>query len=48
MRFSLSYTRAAFVLSFALALCFQSALAQGDLRRETVAITYPLDQGVTV
>jgi outer membrane protein OmpA-like peptidoglycan-associated protein len=48
MRFSPSYTRAAFLLSFALALCVQSALAQGDLRRETVAITYPLDQGVTV
>ena len=48
MRFSSSHFRAAALAAFALAVCLQPALAQSDVRRETVAITYPLDEGVTV
>ncbi|HLM55030.1 MAG TPA: OmpA family protein [Pyrinomonadaceae bacterium] len=48
MRFPSSHFRAAALVAFALAVCLQPALAQSDIRRETVAITYPLDEGVTV
>src|ERR1044072_6052878 len=45
MKLSFSPSRAATAVLFALALSI-NALAQGDARRETVAVTYPLDQSV--
>lgn len=47
MRSSFTPARAATALLFALALSI-SAFAQGDARRETVAVTYPLDQTVNL
>ena len=48
MRFSGSPFRVMTALVFALTLGLAATRAQTDLRRETVAITYPLDQQVTV
>ncbi|MET0622817.1 MAG: OmpA family protein [Pyrinomonadaceae bacterium] len=47
MRFAGSLTRAAAVL-FALALCASTLVAQVDIRRETVAVSYPLEQTVSL
>src|SRR5215213_5783954 len=47
MKSSFTPSRAAAAVLFALALSI-SALAQGDARRETVAVTYPLDQTVSL
>ncbi len=41
------FRRAAAVL-FALLLCAAQAAAQADIRRETVAVSYPLEQGVSL
>src|SRR5215211_5546164 len=48
MRFSGSPLRAAAVLLFAPLLCAPAALAQADSRRETVAVSYPLEQTVSL
>ncbi|HEX8096852.1 MAG TPA: DUF4398 domain-containing protein, partial [Pyrinomonadaceae bacterium] len=42
------FTRRFFTTVFAVLAAAHVALAQGDLPRQTVAITYPLDQSVTV
>jgi outer membrane protein OmpA-like peptidoglycan-associated protein len=47
MKLSISPSRVTAAVLFALALSI-SALAQGDARRETVAVTYPLDQTVSL
>lgn len=47
MSSSLSFSRVAAAVLFALALSVVAA-AQGDARRETVAVTYPLDQTVNL
>ena len=47
MRFSGSPLRVAALL-FALLLCAPAAFAQADSRRETVAVSYPLEQSVSV
>ncbi|HEX8191061.1 MAG TPA: hypothetical protein VF586_22065, partial [Pyrinomonadaceae bacterium] len=46
MRFSGSHFRVAAALLFALSLCAPAAFAQADSRRETVAVSYPLEQTV--
>ncbi|MET0648881.1 MAG: OmpA family protein [Pyrinomonadaceae bacterium] len=48
MRLSGSPFRVAAALLFALLLCAPAALAQADSRRETVAVSYPLEQTVSV
>ena len=48
MRFSGSHPRVAAALLFALALCAPAASGQSDSRRETVAVSYPLEQSVGV
>ena len=47
MKLSISSSRVTAAVIFALALSI-TALAQGDARRETVAVTYPLDQTVNL
>src|ERR1044071_10393345 len=47
MKSSFTPSRAASAVLFALALSI-NAFAQGDSRRETVAVTYPLDQTVSL
>lgn len=46
--FSSLYRRQIVYILLLLVLAAQAVFAQGDVRRETVAITYPLDQTVTV
>lgn len=48
MRLSGSPFRVAAALLFALLLCAPAASAQADSRRETVAVSYPLEQSVSV
>src|ERR671917_854238 len=48
MRFNGSPFRVAAALLFALLLCAPAAFAQADSRRETVAVSYPLEQTVGV
>src|ERR687890_1348006 len=48
MRFSGSPFRVAAALLFALMLCSTAAFAQADSRRETVAVSYPLEQTVNI
>jgi outer membrane protein OmpA-like peptidoglycan-associated protein len=48
MRLSGSPFHVAAALLFALLLCAPVALAQADSRRETVAVSYPLEQSVSV
>lgn len=48
MRFNGSPLRVAAALLFALLLCAPAALAQADSRRETVAVSYPLEQTVSL
>ncbi|HWS88501.1 MAG TPA: OmpA family protein [Pyrinomonadaceae bacterium] len=48
MRLSGSPFRVAASLLFALLLCAPAALAQADSRRETVAVSYPLEQTVNL
>lgn len=48
MRFSGSPFRVAAALLFALMLCVPAAFAQADSRRETVAVSYPLEQTVSL
>jgi outer membrane protein OmpA-like peptidoglycan-associated protein len=48
MRFNGSPFRVAAALLFALILCAPAALAQADSRRETVAVSYPLEQTVNL
>src|SRR5919205_2914595 len=48
MRFNGSPFRVAAALLFALALCAPAAFAQADSRRETVAVSYPLEKTVSV
>ncbi|MBV8857033.1 MAG: OmpA family protein [Acidobacteria bacterium] len=48
MRFNGSPFRVAAALLFALLLCAPAVLAQADSRRETVAVTYPLEQTVNL
>jgi outer membrane protein OmpA-like peptidoglycan-associated protein len=48
MRFSGSPFRVAAALLFALSTCAAWASAQTDLRRETVAVSYPLEQSLSV
>jgi outer membrane protein OmpA-like peptidoglycan-associated protein len=48
MRFSSSPFRVLAAVLFALSLCSASARAQVDNRRETVAVSYPLDQSVSL
>lgn len=45
---SRSFPTKALLAAIVFALCTASAAAQSDLRRETVAITYPLEQSITV
>lgn len=47
MRFPGSLSRVAAV-AFALIVCAPAALAQADIRRETVAVSYPLEQTVSL
>src|ERR1044072_193054 len=47
MRFVSSHSRVPAAVLFVLALC-ASAFAQADIRRETVAVSYPLEQTVTL
>ena len=48
MRFAGSHLRAAAAALVALALCAALAQAQSDIRRETVAVSYPLEQTVSL
>src|ERR671926_708388 len=48
MRFNGSPFRVAAALLFAVALCAPAAFAQADSRRETVAVSYPLEQTVNL
>ena len=48
MRFNGSPFRVAAALLFALLLCAPAAFAQADSRRETVAVSYPLEKTVSV
>ena len=48
MRLSGSPFRVAAALLFALLLCAPAAFAQADSRRETVAVSYPLEQTVNI
>ena len=48
MRFSGSPFRVAAALLFALLLSAPGVLAQNDSRRETVAVSYPLEQTVSL
>lgn len=48
MRFTGSPFRVAAALLFALMLCAPAAFAQADSRRETVAVSYPLEQTVSL
>ncbi|MBV9925075.1 MAG: OmpA family protein [Acidobacteria bacterium] len=48
MRFNGSPFRVAAALLFALVLCAPAAFAQTDSRRETVAVSYPLEQTVSL
>src|SRR5215204_6990913 len=48
MRYSGSPFRVAAALLFALLLCAPAAFAQADSRRETVAVSYPLEQTVSL
>src|ERR671926_285634 len=48
MRFNGSPFRVASALLFAVALCAPAAFAQADSRRETVAVSYPLEQTVNL
>ena len=48
MRFNGSPFRVAAALLFALTFCAPAVLAQADSRRETVAVSYPLEKTVSV
>src|SRR5687767_3884091 len=48
MRFAGSHLRAAAAALVALAMCAALAQAQSDIRRETVAVSYPLEQTVSL
>src|SRR5436853_7230846 len=48
MRFNGSPFRVAAALLFALVWCAPIALAQADSRRETVAVSYPLEQTISL
>ena len=48
MRFTGSPFRVTAAIAFALAVLPALALAQSDIRRETVAVTYPLEQTVSL
>jgi outer membrane protein OmpA-like peptidoglycan-associated protein len=48
MKVLISPFRTLAAVTFALLLCTTSALSQADIRRETVAVSYPLEQAVSL